>query len=309
MRKPCERKQSRRVMDAWAALRLLATAVLFMRAGHVSAEPIGPGNAQQIASVDGVELPVFTYRPGGCDPRLLLLVFHGVGRNGGPYRDHARPLADRVCAIVVAPQFDRKRFPRKEYQYGGVTATASTVSATSSAARRTVDLIPALVSWAQDAAGQAGMPYVLLGHSAGAQFVDRVAAYAPVPAMRVVIANPSTWVLPDTTIAVPFGFRGLGTDEMQAKALRAYLAEPLTVLLGQEDTQKRRLAQGPQAMAQGENRYVRGTRAFHEAEEVAKRNGWAFGWKLIEVPGVGHDAAAMFGSPQAVEALGLGGGS
>ena len=84
MRKPRERKQSRRVMGAWTALRLLATAVLFTSAGRVFAEPIEPGDAQQIASVDGVELPVFTYRPDGCDPRLLLLVFHGVGRNGGP---------------------------------------------------------------------------------------------------------------------------------------------------------------------------------------------------------------------------------
>jgi pimeloyl-ACP methyl ester carboxylesterase len=153
------------------------------------------------------------------------------------------------------------------------------------------------------------MPYVLLGHSAGAQFVGRVAAYAPVPAVRIVIAKPSTWVLPDTKTAVPFGFSGLGSDEIDEKALRAYLAEPLTVLLGQEYIHKRWLAQGPQAEAQGENRYVRGTRAFHAAERIAKRNGWAFGWKLIEVPGVGHDAAAMFGSPQAVEALGLGGGS
>jgi hypothetical protein len=36
--------------------------------------------------------------------------------------------------------------------------------------------------------------------------------------------------------------------------------------------------------------------------------GWTFGWKLIEVPGVGHDAAATSGSPQAVEAPGLGTG-
>ena len=308
MRKLCERRQSRWVAAGGrTALRLLAAAVLVVSGvGRAFAAPIAPGDAQQIASVDGVELPVFTYRPSGCEPRLLLLVFHGVGRDGGPYRDHARPLADRVCAIVVAPQFDRKRFPRDEYQYGGVTSAAS--AAGSSLARRTVDLIPALVSWAQDAAGQAGMPYVLLGHSAGAQFVDRVAAYAPVPAVRVVIANPSTWVLPDTATAVPFGFGGPGTDEVEQKALRAYLAEPLTVLLGQEDTRKRWLAQGPQAEAQGDNRYVRGTRAFHAAEELAKRNGWVFGWKLIEVPGVGHDAAAMFGSPQAVEALGLGGG-
>jgi hypothetical protein len=62
------------------------------------------------------------------------------------------------------------------------------------------------------------------------------------------------------------------------------------------------------AQAQGESRYARGTNAFHAAEQLARRNGWTFGWKLIEVPGVGHDAAATSGSPQAVEAPGLGTG-
>lgn len=309
-RRRIESSQSRR-LNGWRIAHALLGAFVFS-AGitQASAEPIGPGNAQQIASIGGVDFPVFTYRPSGCEPRLLLLVFHGVGRNGGPYRNHARPLADRVCAIVVAPQFDQRRFPRDEYQYGGVKSAslASGASATSAVGRRTVDLIPEFVTWAREAAGQTELPYILLGHSAGAQFVDRVAAYAPVPAARVVVANPSTWVLPDTKTAIPFGFGGLGTDEVEERALRAYLAEPLMVLLGQDDVRQRWLAQGKQGRAQGDNRYDRGTHAFHAAEEVAKRNGWTFGWKLIEVPGVGHDAAAMFDSPQAVEALGLDGG-
>jgi hypothetical protein len=145
-----------RHIDGWqAALTLLAAVSLFTIHAHAFAGSIGSGTAQQIASVDGVELPVFTYRPAGCAPQPLLLVFHGVGRDGGPYRDHARSLADRVCAIVVAPQFDHKRFPRDDYQYGGVTFAASNASPL---ARRTVDLIPALVSWAQDAAAMFGSP-------------------------------------------------------------------------------------------------------------------------------------------------------
>ena len=312
-----ESSQSTRTNVRRMASALLGAVMFSVGVTQALAAPIGPGNGQQIVSIGGVDVPVFTYRPSGCEPGLLLLVFHGVGRDGGPYRDHARPLADRVCAIVVAPQFDRKRFPRDAYQYGGVTpasiaagtAGAVDASATSAVGRRTVDLIPALVSWAREAARPTELPYILLGHSAGAQFVDRVAAYAPVPAARVVVANPSTWVLPDTKTTIPFGFGGLGTDEVEEKALRAYLAEPLTILLGQDDVHQRWLAQGKQARAQGDNRYERGTHAFHQAEEVAKRNGWVFGWKLIEVPGVGHDAAAMFDSPQAVEALGLGAGN
>ena len=73
VRKLCERKQSRWVAaGGWTALRLLAAAVLVVSGvGRTFAAPIAPGDAQQIASVDGVELPVFTYRPSGCEPRLL----------------------------------------------------------------------------------------------------------------------------------------------------------------------------------------------------------------------------------------------
>ena len=71
---------------------------------------------------EGTPLQLYTYRP-ACTPRLVLIVFHGVQRDPGPYRDHARPLADGACAAIVAPEFDRARFPRDLYQYGGVGCT------------------------------------------------------------------------------------------------------------------------------------------------------------------------------------------
>ncbi|MGU7769232.1 hypothetical protein ACV229_03495 [Burkholderia sp. MR1-5-21] len=76
---------------------------------------------------------------------------------------------------------------------------------------------------------------MLLGHSAGAQFLDRVAASGAPDAARIVIANSSTCVMPSTA--------------------------------------------------------------------EAERRGWAFGWRLVEAPGVGHDAGRMFASPGAVGAV------
>ena len=244
-----------------------------------------------MAALPGAVLQVYTYRPTACEPRMLILVFHGVSRNAGPYRDHARPLADWACAVIVAPEFDRRRFPQALYQYGGLQAPAG---------ERTVDLVPQLVRWAQDAIGQSALPLILLGHSAGAQFLDRVAGFAATGAVRIVVANPSTWVWPSTEVAMPFGFGG-GPDA--AAALQAYLALPVTVLLGTSDVRTRDLDMSPQAMAQGPNRYSRGVAAFRAAQEAARAHGWTFGWRLLEVPGVGHNATKMFASAEAAQAL------
>ncbi len=254
---------------------------------------LAPGDGRQVATLGGIALTVFTHRPAGCRPRSLLLVFHGMERDAAAYRDHAAALADRACAIVIAPEFDRTQFPRDLYQYGGTASEA--------AGDRTVDLVPPLVAWARRAAGQPDLPVVLIGHSAGAQFLGRVAAFVPTGAVGIILANPSTWVLPSTAVEAPYGLGG--TEAATDAALRAYLAQPVTVLLGTADTGTRDLATSPGAMAQGPNRHVRGLDAFQMAQRVAGSHGWRFGWTLREVPGVGHDATAMFSSPQALEAV------
>jgi hypothetical protein len=40
------------------------------------------------------------------------------------------------------------------------------------------------------------------------------------------------------------------------------------------------------------------------AKDLAAKNGWKFGWTLVEADGVPHDAAKMFANPRCLEALG-----
>jgi len=268
-------------------------------AGMAHGQSIAPGNDEQSAKLPEATLEVFTYRPADCTPRFVLLVFHGVNRDAGPYRNHARPLAARFCAVVVAPLFDKQRFPRDLYQYGGIVPKDGTVRAE----HRTVDLVAPLVAWTRAALASPQLPYVLLGHSAGAQFADRVAAFTPTDAARIVLANPSTWVMPSTTDAAPFGFGGIGSRQEAEQALQAYLGRPVTILLGQADTGTHNLAMSAEAMAQGPYRLARGRNAFKAARGVAVQRGWRFNWTLAEVPGVGHNASAMFASPEAADAL------
>jgi len=241
-------------------------------------------------------LEVFTYRPEHT-ARLLLVVFHGMHSDADNYRDRARRLADGIGAIVVAPRFAPPRFTVAYYQRGGVAPEGVFVPP----GRRTVDLIAPLVAWAEAACACPRLPHALLGHSAGGQFLSRVAAFAPTGATRYVIANPSTWVLPSAQAAVPYGFAG--TPDAEA-TLRAYLALPVTVLLGTEDTGTSNLSSEPEAVAQGATRFERGHKTFAKAKAAAVALGCPFGWRLAEVPGIGHDSAGMFDSPQAAAALG-----
>jgi pimeloyl-ACP methyl ester carboxylesterase len=281
-----------------AAIALGLTLGLSSRAAEVVAIP--PGSAEVTATIDGVTLPVFTYRPEGCAVSGILLVFHGLHRDASGYRDDARPLADRLCMLVAAPLFDEHRFPTWRYQRGGIVHDGKVEPE----ADWTVNVVPRLAAWVRAGEKRPDLPYALIGHSAGGQFLSRVAAFLPAGATRIVIANPSTWVLPSLDTPAPYGFGGVYDPPRGEAALRRYLAAPVTVLLGQEDTGSRDLAMGDAAEAQGGTRLERGQNAFRQAEAVAKANGWPFNWRLAFVPGVGHSARLMFGSAQALEAWG-----
>lgn len=286
------RKRSIAVALALALLAMLA-------AGPASADGFAAGDGHEIADLGGLPIEVFTYRPTSCHPTGILFVFHGVARNAATYRDDARPLADALCRLVVAPLFDEARFPIWRYQRGGVVHDGRPVPA----ADRTVNLVPRLIAWARARESRPDMPHALLGHSAGAQFLDRVAAYVPLEAERIVIADPSTWVRPDAATPAPYGFGALFAPDESEAALRRYLAAPITVVVGAEDTGSRHLADGAEARAQGADRLERAHNTYARARDTARERGWSFGWRFIEIPGLGHDARRNFASPQTRDAL------
>jgi hypothetical protein len=275
---------------------ILAAAVALST--DAAAAPIPAGTGQQVVQLGGTEMEVFTYRPSSCGDPSLLVVSHGVGRNASGYRDHVIPIAEATCSLVVAPLFDKERFPSWRYQMGGVVYKR----AVQNPREWTGNLILSLVQWAR-AQEQRGMQYALVGHSAGAQFLDRVAAFVPTESTRIVIANPSTWVFPTLQVPAPFGLGGVYSDALAQEQLRRYLKQPITVFLGQADTGDEELSETPGAMAQGRTRYERGLNVFRQARTLSASRGWPLNWRLVEVPGVGHSAGKMFSSQQMLSAL------
>ena len=284
-------------MPKTAVVSLITAVALAFAANGAAAAPIPPGDSELTADLGHIRMTVFTHRP-KCEQPSLLLVFHGLGRNAEGYRNRARRLGDRLCAIVVTPLFDAKRFPSWRYQRGGI-AEGREIKPPSEWTGR---LVIALANWAQKQEGRA-MPYSLIGHSAGGQFLSRVAAFVPTAARRIVIANPSTYVFPSLDIEAPYGLRGVYRGAEAEAALRRYLATPVTIFLGQEDTDDENRNDNRQARAQGETRYDRGRNAFAAGQKAAQVRRVPFNWRLVEQPDTGHSARDMFASPEALKAL------
>jgi alpha-beta hydrolase superfamily lysophospholipase len=287
--------------EEWAmSLRAIVTvAIIFSAGAPVSghAQSIPPGAGRQTVTLAGLRLKVFTYRP-DCGNPSLLVVLHGQNRNAEEYRDWARPLADRDCRLVAAPEFDRARFPRWRYQHGGIAQDGVTQDRN----EWTGSLVVHLVERIRNDEGK-GMPYALIGHSAGGQFLSRLAAFVDNGAQRIVIANPGTHVFPDPKVKAPYGLGGVYPPAAADAALRRYLSQPITIFLGQDDTKDEGLNEGREAMAQGPTRYERGLNAFKAGRAMAQASSWPFNWRLIELPGVGHKAPRMLSSKEASDAL------
>lgn len=259
-----------------------------------------PGFSKVQAVLSGMPIDVFVYRPAGCTPTGILFLFHGINRDAADYRDEGRLLGDRQCLTVMAPLFDRDRFPNWRYQRGGVVRKGRVLPASD----WTVSLIPGLIDWARRLEGNPDLPCILFGHSAGGQFLSRVAAYMSPDVTRIVIANPSSYVLPSLEEAAPYGMGNMFAAADGEERLREYLAKPVTIYLGGNDTDHENLHGNAASRRLGANRLERGKTIYRLADELASAKGWPFNWKLVIAPGIDHSSKDMLVPFRAMAALG-----
>lgn len=284
----------------------IAALLVFSCITAAHAEAIPTGSSQRSVRIGDETIELHTYKPPRYAGGPVLLVLHGLGTNAPGYRDYAIPLADARGFLVVAPLFDRKRFPVWRYQTGGIVHNQRAEGAftVEPEVHWTGRLFLAIIDAVRAAEGRSDLAYSLIGHSAGGQTLSRFAAFVPHQARHIIIANPSTWLWPSRAERFPFGFGGLPPALSDDAALRRYLAQPVTMLLGSADIKRGGdLNVTPGAERQGANRLERGKNTFRTAQQLAQDRGWTFNWRLIEVPDVGHSARRMFGSAEALTAL------
>ncbi len=272
---------------------------LLVFAATAEAQPIPVGDGYRVVKAGDFNLELFTYKPASYTDGALLLVFHGIARDADVYRDNAKTIADRYGLAVVAPLFDKSRFPSALYQRGGI-ANQKALQPQEKWVGTTLLRLIEILRREED---RPDWSYYMIGHSAGGQFLSRFAAFVPHQARRIVVANPSSWVFPTLGQDFPFGLGGATASLANDEFLRRYLAAPITVYLGMGDTGGKNRDDSDDAVGQGATRYDRGVNFFQAGQALARERGWALNWRLVEVPKVGHSSKRMFDAPQVKAAL------
>jgi hypothetical protein len=152
----------------------------------------------------------------------------------------------------------------------------------------------------RDRFGATAARYSLYGHSAGAQFVHRFLLLSPSTNVdQAIAANAGWYTLPVFDQDFPYGLRGTGVTEAE---VANFLRRPLVLQLGEADTDPRHpsLRRDAGSDLQGTNRFARGLNLMAVGWHEAARRGFALPWRVVTVPGVGHENGRMAADAAAV---------
>ena len=255
----------------------------------------GPGEfaITDPAAEPGHEVRVFSWVPPDFDADTpILIALHGYKRNADRYRDDWLPHAERLGAMLLAPEFSQAAFPGpRAYEVGNM---------------RTVDrrsylpqekwaygLVERLFDHVRAATGTNRETYWLYGHSAGGQFVHRLALFQEDARFEVAIAaNAGAYTLARPGERFPYGLDRF--PELEEVQMRAF-PRRLVVMVGENDNDvtNAMLLRSEEAMRQGPHRHARGLYFHADAAAEAKRMMLPFNWEAVSVPGVGHSNRGM----------------
>jgi len=285
-------------------LHLIAAGIVFLFVlAPIRAQPLAEGSGSFVLPNAGVPIDVFTYRPPTYRGGPLVVVIHGSDRDAEDYRNYAIAVAERCEVLIAAPLFDPKRFPDALYKRGGGVLLDGLVQPRET---WTYNVIFRLVAEIRRRQARPDLPFIMLGHSGGGQFVAKMAMFMPGDAVRLVAANSGSYVFPTAEVKFPYGLGGLPPELGGEDALRRYCAAPLVLYLGTGDVYQH-ASDGfdfsAEAMRQGPVRLARGHNFFAAMRELAAAHHWAFHWRLVETPDIGHSGAEMFHAREVDDAL------
>ena len=237
----------------------------------------------------------------------VLFAHHGVRRNGRDYRDYWLDLVDEARVLAIAIEFPEASFPEYLWYHFANLHTKDGTPNPREAWTFGIDVRLFEQLHAQGVTSR--QSYGLFGHSAGGQYVHRMLSFGFRDEVAVAVsANAGTYAMPDLATPWPFG---LGETDVDTEGLRALLAFPITVMAGTEDvlTTGRFFPKGPRSMRQGATRYERAQNYVQSGHAAAAALQTSCAWKVIDVPGVGHDGKGMSAAAGPVVAAALHDGS
>lgn len=268
-------------------IRCLVFLVMSLAGFAAAAESLPPGKGSFVYSQAGKQVHVWYFLPAEAQPDTpVVIVMHGVGRNGEDYLNDWLPHAQKAKFLLVVPEFSKREFPGVEgYNCGNTVNTAGRALPRE---QWSFNMIEPIFDVVRARTGNRSERYRLFGHSAGSQFVQRFVYFVPTARLEAVVcANAGWYMLPDLSVSFPYGLKNTPVTEAD---LRHALSLPLTVLLGTSDVdpEAQSLRHTPEADAQGLYRFARGKFFVRHAEEVARKYQMPLVWRQAVAPDVAH---------------------
>jgi pimeloyl-ACP methyl ester carboxylesterase len=219
----------------------------------------------------------------------MLFVMHGAGRDAVSYCGPWVEWAQAQDYILVCPVFDNRRWPSDAgYNLGALFRNKSETQANNEEAW-SFSVVEQMHARLRNSFGLASPHFDIWGHSAGGQFVTRFVLFRPAAPVRLALAaNPGWYLLPNETATYPCGPVHDQLD-FSRQDLQYWTRRTMVIFRGTEDLSRKDLDVRGCMDSQGEHRYAR-AKTFHNAAKAFDPD---TRWQLVDVPGIGHDAAGM----------------
>lgn len=245
------------------------------------------------AAEPGEPVRIFAYRPDAFTRQSpILIALHGYKRNAERYRDDWAVHAENLGALLLAPEFSQKAFPGpRAYEVGNMRTPDRRQFLP--VERWSYGVVERLFDRVREMTGSEREGYWLYGHSAGGQFVHRLALFQRGARFEVAIAaNAGAYTLARPGERFPYGLDRF--PDLEAVQEQGF-TRPLVVMVGENDTDvtNAMLLRSEEAMRQGPHRHARGIHFYEDGKAEAKRMMLPFRWQLVSVPEVGHSNRGM----------------
>ncbi len=231
----------------------------------------------------------FIFVPKSLSPKTkFIVVMHGMTRTALKYIESWEKWSGKNDYIVIAPLFDTKDWKgAAKYNNGNIITSDGKKVRQKKWTYQIVDDMHDLVA---KGFGLSNDYYDLFGHSAGGQFVHRFMLFIPDAKVRVALAaNPGWYTLPDLEQGFPYGLKHEKLSFSNADLIN-WTNKNIMILRGTDDILRTdNLQKGPEADAQGQNRYERAGFMYDKIKAINPKSNW----RLIDAPKVGHDQVRM----------------
>ncbi len=214
----------------------------------------------------------------------VVFVLHGAGRNGRVYRDEWQKYANRYNFIVLCPEFSEGEFGGWG-KYNGGNIYDYEQKKYNERADWTFNVIEGLFDFVKQDRELKAEAYCIFGHSAGAQFVQRMVLFMPEARFSLAIANGAG----DYTAPV---FNKIFSDGLQytcvtEESLRKSFAKGMVILMGAKDLMSKTMPKEGQFHEY--DRVWKARRFYKTAKAEALKRRTTFKWLFRLVPNADHN--------------------